>query len=349
MRWNPHGGDIYSQTYDYDFSVNVNPLGAPDCVRQAVIDSVQSIEEYPDSGCRRLLSAVSQKEQIPEEEIIFGNGAAELIYALVRALRPRKALLCAPSFAEYESALSSAGCFIRFAPLTEEQGFSLTEDFLSNLTEDLDLVILCNPNNPTGIVTERELLLQIAEECRKKKIFLMLDECFADLTMEPEKITMKGYLEEFPGMFLLKAFTKTYAMPGLRLGYGFCGDEQLISRMYQMLPSWNVSIPAQMAGTAALLEDAYVEKAREVIAKERPFMKRELEKLGLTVWDSSANFLFFRGPKGLADRLKKGKILIRDCSNYPGLCEGYYRIAIRRHRENEILLMAMQQIMQWYD
>ncbi|MDD7740343.1 MAG: threonine-phosphate decarboxylase [Fusicatenibacter sp.] len=349
MRWNPHGGDIYSQTYDYDFSVNVNPCGTPDRVKQAVIDSVCSLQDYPDSGCTKLTAVLSQKEQVPEEEIIFGNGAAELIYALVHTLRPKKALLCAPSFAEYESALLSAGCFIRFAPLMEEQGFALTEDFLEQLTEDLDLVILCNPNNPTGIVTNRKLLLRIAKICQEKKIFLMLDECFVDLTLRPEEITMKGYLDQYPEMFLLKAFTKTYAMPGLRLGYGFCKDEHLIERMYQMLPSWNVSIPAQNAGIAALSEDEYVNQAREIISKERPWMKQKLEEFGMTVWDSGANFLFFRGPKGLAQKLKRGKILIRDCSNYPGLSEGYYRVAVRCRRENEVLMQAIEQIMRWCD
>ena len=348
MRQNPHGGDIYTKKCRVDFSVNVNPLGAPESVKEAVRKSAESVEQYPDALCRDLTRALSEKEQLPEENILFANGAAELIFALTQALRPKKALIAAPGFAEYEAALSAAGCFIRMYPLQKEKGFLLQDDFCDDLTDDLDLVFLCNPNNPTGLTIPQELLLKILDNCRERNIYLVLDECFIEFLPEPEKVTMQGKLDEYPNLLILRAFTKIYAMPGLRLGYLLCSDEDLLDRISRSMQSWNVSIPAQMAGLAALNEDAYVKEARELIRKERAWMKAELEKAGLTVWDSCANYLFFEGPKGLAARLEKGGILIRDCSNYPGLADGYYRAAVRTHEENQILTEAVSQILQWF-
>ena len=278
MRQNPHGGDIYTKKCRVDFSVNVNPLGAPESVKEAVRKSAESVEQYPDALCRDLTRALSEKEQLPEENILFANGAAELIFALTQALRPKKALIAAPGFAEYEAALSAAGCFIRMYPLQKEKGFLLQDDFCDDLTDDLDLVFLCNPNNPTGLTIPQELLLKILDNCRERNIYLVLDECFIEFLPEPEKVTMQGKLDEYPNLLILRAFTKIYAMPGLRLGYLLCSDEDLLDRISRSMQSWNVSIPAQMAGLAALNEDAYVKEARELIRKERAWMKAELEK-----------------------------------------------------------------------
>ena len=167
MRQYPHGGDIYSGKYRVDFSVNVNPLGAPESVKEAVRKSAESIGQYPDALCRDLTRALAEKEHLAEENILFGNGAAELIFALTQALGPKQALIAAPGFAEYEAALSASGCFIRRYPLRKENGFLLQEDFCNDLTDELNLVFLCNPNNPTGLAIPQELLLKILDRCRE--------------------------------------------------------------------------------------------------------------------------------------------------------------------------------------
>ena len=145
-------------------------------------------------------------------------------------------------------------------PLQKEKGFLLQDDFCDDLTDDLDLVFLCNPNNPTGLTIPQELLLKILDNCRERNIYLVLDECFIEFLPEPEKVTMQGKLDEYPNLLILRAFTKIYAMPGLRLGYLLCSDEDLLDRISRSMQSWNVSIPAQMAGLAALNEDAYVKE-----------------------------------------------------------------------------------------
>lgn len=345
MKENPHGGDIYSGRYDYDFSVNVNPFGPPESVRQAVRESVEYLTNYPDSSCQALRKALSEKLAVRPDHLIFGNGAAELIFALVQAVRPKKALLAVPGFAEYEAALKAADCEIVFYPLSPERNFQPGEDFMEWITDETDLIFLCNPNNPTGVETPREFLLQAAERAEKCRAVLAVDECFWQFVPAKERVTLMDAVERYPSLFLLHAFTKTYAMPGLRLGYGVSSDHALLERMERQVQAWNVSIPAQMAGLAALQEDAYVERTAKAVAVEREYLSGEMKRLGLTVYPSSANFLLFQGPEDLKERCKEKKILIRDCRNYHGLCPGWFRVAVKLHEENEVLIRSLEEIL----
>ncbi len=341
-----HGGDIYTKAYRIDFSANMNPLGMPRLVAEAACEGVRRSENYPDVHCRALRKAIAGSENVPEEWVVCGNGAAELIFALVWAVRPKKALLAAPGFAEYEQALRCVDCRITFYPCREENGFALREDYLEYLTEDMDLVFLCNPANPTGVLIEPELLERIADRCREREILLVVDECFNGLLERGEELSLKGRLDAQPGLFLLRAFTKLYAMAGLRLGYGLCADEGLLERLRKVLQPWNVSLPAQMAGIAAVQEREYVARSRAYVAKEREFLRQGLRVLGLKTYDSMANFLFFSGPEGLCERCAEEGILIRDCQNYRGLGPGYYRIAVRTREENQELLRALGKILE---
>lgn len=336
MQRHQHGGDIYTTSYRLDFSANVNPLGMPQSVMEAACRGVRGSACYPDVRCGSLRSALSQKERVREDALIFGNGAAELIFMLVQAEKPKKALLVSPGFAEYEQALEAQGCEIVYYPLKREREFALGEEYLRYLTDDLDLIFLCSPNNPTGVPIGRTLLLQIADICEKKGIRMALDVCFRSFLDEPEAANLS--VSDYPHLFLLNAFTKTYAMAGLRLGYGICADRTLIEKMERLRQPWSVSLPAQEAGLAALSEDAYVQRARTLVARERAWLKEKLSSLGFCVFPSSANFIFFQGKEGLDDYLKSRGILIRDCGNYRGLCGGYYRIAVKRREENEELI-----------
>ncbi|MDO4632834.1 MAG: pyridoxal phosphate-dependent class II aminotransferase [Eubacteriales bacterium] len=338
-----HGGDIYSNTYKIDFSANINPLGIPENVCRAAAQAVEQCASYPDTEYRGLRAGIAKKEGVDEDEIICGNGAAELIFAITAALRPKKALLVVPGFAEYEQALRTQDCEVLFHELKEEQGFTLTEEYLEALTPDLDLIFLCNPNNPTGCLIPRELLAAILEKCRSLQIRAVVDSCFLDFLKEREEVDLSGELQAHPELFLLKAFTKTYAMAGLRLGYGLCADRALLQQMRQCIQPWSVSIPAQAAGCAALKEEAYVEEARAMIFEERERLKQELRVFGLKVYNSRANYIFFRGPEDLGESCAAEGFLLRDCSNYRGLEAGFYRIAVRRPEENAALLGVLEQ------
>lgn len=341
-----HGGDVYKYRECLDFSANCNPLGTPDSVKQAITDSLEHICDYPQVGCGPLKAAVAEYENTDPEFVICGNGAAELIFSLCRALTPKTALLLAPTFAEYEQALTSVGCEIRRCYLKEKQGFSLEESYLELLKQKPEIVFLCNPNNPTGITIRQELLEKILDICTKSGIFLVVDECFLDFVKDPDRHTLKGKLKTHPNLFLLKAFTKRYAMPGVRLGYGFCSDKRVLEKMEQVTQPWNVSTMAQEAGLAALKETEYVKEARALIFKEADWMKEKMHDLGLKIYPSEANYIFFQGPKDLFDQCVKRKVLIRDCSNYPGLSGGYFRVAVKTHEKNEKLIHVLTEIME---
>ena len=340
-----HGGDVYKYDHCLDFSANCNPLGTPQSVKQAIIDSVEDLSDYPRVGCGPLKEAIADYEYTKKEYLICGNGAADLIFSLSRALNPKKALLPAPTFAEYEQALVSVGCEISRYYLKEENDFCIQKDYPDVLKrEKPDIIFLCNPNNPTGLLVEKPLLEKILKRCQELDILMAVDECFLDFVPTPEKYTLKEYLETYDNLFLLKAFTKRYAMAGVRLGYGLCGNKRLLEKIEGVCQPWNVSSMAQAAGLAALQEREYVEKGRQVTFQELAYLKEELAALGYLVYPSQANYVFFTGPADLYEKLEQKKILIRDCSNYTGLSKGYYRVAVKKHEENQQLIRALKEI-----
>lgn len=345
-----HGGDWAGFAAEYgamplDFSANVSPLGVPDGVRRAIEQAAAQADRYPDPLCRTLRAAIAQKEAVPPEHILCGNGAADLIFRAVLARKPRKALVTAPSFAEYAAALETVDCeIIRYA-LMEERDFRLKEDFLQAITPDVDMVFLCQPNNPTGLTSPRELLLHIAARCRDCGALLVLDECFTDFLDMPEAHSMKGELEHFPNLLILKAFTKLYAMAGVRLGYALCADTALLEALAKAGQPWAVSSLAQAAGIAALGETDYVQQLRRLIGEERPWLLGELTALGLRVIPGEANYLLFACGCPLTLPLRQRGILIRSCANYPGLDERWYRVAVRTHEENQHLVAALREVL----
>lgn len=340
-----HGGDIYRYKGCIDFSANLNPLGTPRRVIQAVAESAAKVADYPDVRCEALREATADYEGVDSSMLYFGNGAAEVIFSLCLALKPKKALIPAPTFAEYEQALKSVGCSVVHAYLKEEEGFQVGESFIRAIEQEQPQVIfLCNPNNPTGVLTPPDLLKEILKACEKTGSRLVLDECFNDFIPDRAQYTMKGCLAAHPSLFILKAFTKRYAIAGIRLGYGLSADRDLLEKMEQATQPWNVSTPAQAAGVAALREEDYVNEGRALIQKERAYLREALAKLGYKLYDSRANYIFFYSRRPLWEDCKNRGILIRDCSNYPGLGAGYYRIAVRAHEENRKLIQVLTNI-----
>lgn len=337
-----HGGDIYSDYIRIDFSTNINPFGPVKGVLEAAQKSLASIGCYPDVKCRRLRKALAESIDVCGEHLIFGNGAADILYSLVLAAKPKKALLLAPSFAEYEQALRTVDCQAEYYPLKEESGFTLSGDYTEALTEELDMIFLCSPNNPTGRKIEKPLLERILKRCRQLGIRMVLDECFYEFLEEPECCTMQEHIADDPHLFLLRAFTKMYAMPGLRLGYGISSDQKLLAQMELSRQPWSVSNVAQAAGIAAIKETDLAAVTRTYIREERRWMEERLLRLGLICYPSDANYMLVKGPCNLGEMLKKQGILIRDCKNYRGLEPGYYRIAVKRREENEELIKALR-------
>ena len=334
-----HGGNIEQLRDILDFSANINPLGAPEAVKRAIAESIADIEKYPDPHCCQLRIKLAEYERISADNIVCGNGADDLIFRIVHAFKPSKALICAPTFSEYRRALVETGCEVYEHILHEENGFAIGEDMLHKLDSSVNMCFLCTPNNPTGRLIAPELLADITAKCRENDIILVSDECFLDFVSDSESYSLRRHFSE--NCIILKAFTKLYAMPGIRLGYAICGSISAAESIQKNGQFWSVSAPAQAAGIAALDEADYVRRTREYTADERRFLSEKLNKLGVKVYDGAANFLLFRSRSGLAEKLLAEGILIRDCSDFSGLSEGYYRIAVRTHEENIRLISAL--------
>lgn len=341
---NPHGGDVYDGEIRLDFSANTNPFGTPESIKDAIRSALDQVHQYPDPFCRELVSAISQHEQLPPEYILCGNGAADLIYAFCEAIRPRRALELAPTFHEYALALKRVGCAIERYTLRKDTDFALTEGFLEELRiVSPDVVFLCNPNNPTGRTIEPELLKRILDFCARQKIYLFVDECFLDLT--DGEHSLKQYLESYTQLVILKAFTKSFGIAGIRLGYCLSGNNILLGRMSQASQPWNVSVLAQKAGVAALKEMPFLQTTKELVTRERQWLAGELEALGFWVCPGEANFLLFKAGQDIHTGLKTKGIAIRNCDNYYGLGAGWYRTAVRTHEDNLALITAMKEVL----
>ena len=347
-----HGGDVYRNKVHTDFSVNVNPLGIPEQVREALTDAVSRVQTYPDVKCEELRGKLAKQYGLGIENVLCGNGASELISAVCSRKKPKKALLLAPGFSGYARALRAQGCRITHFYLRKDEEFALSEGMTDKLRDAIksgayDLFFLANPANPTGKLTELETMRMLANACKEAGTVMIVDECFMELVAEPENYSMTSYVLESGNVLVLRAFTKTFAIPGIRLGYLLCGDKEIAGKISMQLPEWNVSVLAQAAGVASMEQEGYLSASKVFVKTQRDYLEKGLRNLGAKVIQSDANFiLFLWKDETLYGQLLERGFLIRDCSDYEGLGKGYYRIAVKNRMENELLLQAMEAILE---
>ncbi len=346
-----HGGDVYGRQILWDFSANVNPLGTPEGVKEAVRRSAEDCCRYPDPRCRKLRKVIGEFHRLPPEQILCGNGAADLIFQLSLALRPKQALLLAPGFSEYEQALKAAGCRLDFFFLERRRDFRPEIQPLMEKIRNMEaegrkpeILFFCNPNNPVGTAVPKREMEALGEFLDEHKIWLALDECFVDFLDHPEEVSLLPETGRFPRLVVIKAFTKLYGMAGLRLGYCVAADAALLKMMESVRQPWSVSCTAQEAGIAALGEVEYREKTRKMITRGRRQVADGLAALGFQVIEPEANYVFFRdtrpnaAPFSLHAACLEKKLLIRSCGNYRGLDGRDYRVCVKSREENQVLL-----------
>jgi threonine-phosphate decarboxylase len=380
-----HGGDFYGNNdlvekakagLLLDFSVNTNPFGMPDKIKEALALSFDEFTRYPDPHCRALRAAIACREGVREDNILCGNGASDLIYRLCLSRKPRTVLVCSPTFSDYERAAELAGARVAHHVLFDEDNFIMDETFLESLDATIDMVFLCNPNNPTGVVIDSALLKKITERCAAQNTMLVVDECFLPF-VDADSCRTHSMIEKLSShIVVLKAFTKTFSLAGLRVGYMAATNTALLEAAANFGQCWPVSVPAQIAAIAALECEDWFIKSKASIRIERVFLSEALRGFGFKVYPAEANFIFFRCYlSDLGDKLISQGILIRTFNNggsgwpaaprrgrYGGgapvegvggnevpprgrLPPFYYRIAVRKHDENEILLDAVKGVM----
>lgn len=342
-----HGGDIYNNKVNMDFSVNINPLGIPHSVKEAMSDALSYADRYPDMACSGLKKAISeyftqQGCSIQSEDVIPGNGASELFMAIAHALKPQKAVLLAPGFFGYEHVLRAVGCDIGYFLLDEQSDFSPAarlDALMDMLTDDTDIFFIANPNNPTGYLADSTFMKQIIGHCKEKHIYVVADECFMDFC--EKNYSVLPLLCDYDNLIVVRAFTKLFAIPGVRLGYMLSKNEAVRQKVQRNLPEWNVSVLAQMAGEACIRESEYIKETASYVSRQRRLLSDGLKKLGFKVYKSDADFILFYSKLPLYDILLNKGILIRGCSNYVGLSEGYFRVAVKTFDENVRLLKVI--------
>ncbi len=324
-----------------DFSANINPLGLPVRLKKLIKENLSEILHYPDPECKLLKKKISQYLNLNPKEIIIENGSTPLIYLFIQAFALQRALILVPTFSEYERAIRIQGAKIRFFLLKEKDNFRFELRKFVKFMDGVDSLFLCNPNNPIGSIIPQEELMEIVKLSKRRNIFLFLDEAFIDYQ---EKESLKKAIGK--NLFILRSFTKFFAIPGLRLGYGI-GNKRLIQRLDKIRVPWSVNSLAQIAGGFLLDDGEFIKKSRKFMEKERFFLFNELAKIpGLKPFPSTTNFILIK-IKSLSashlqrELLKKG-ILIRDCSNIRGLDNSFIRVAVKNRKENLKLLEALR-------
>ena len=348
-----HGGDVKTAAEAYgfdpkeiiDFSANINPLGPPAGLLAYLAEQLETVTSYPDPACRKLISMLNEYYQ-PRQSIVVGNGAGELIYTLMRVLPAGTVLIPAPSFNLYAKAAQAAGRAVSYHYLRRKHDFRLQVDEMNKQIrqERPKIVMLCNPNNPTGCALTRDEVLAVKQACGQNGAYLVIDEAFLEFTADWRKRTFLQTAAE--NMVVLCSMTKMYAIPGLRLGF-LVAAPQLCEAITKNRDPWSVNSLAQLAGEFVLRDQAFRQKSVETItawAQELYFALQTIPDL--RPFAPAANFIMLESLRTssveLQAELLKQKILIRDCGNYQGLNRCYVRVAVRTQAENQALIAALR-------
>ncbi len=347
-----HGGNIYKIAGELglpedrmiDFSASINPLGVSKKVKETIRKGMDGLVNYPDTDTSILRQKIAEHYDIDPVTILCGNGSTELIYLIPRALKPEQVLIPAPTFSEYERAckLSRGEAAPRPYELKEENKFQLNIDSFIDAMQECGMAFLCNPNNPTGHLLDRNEVLEIAGAAKKSKCTLVVDEAFIDFVPEESVI---DDVQNNPYLIVLRSMTKFYALTGLRIGYGVF-HQNLIQKIKEFKEPWTVNNLAQKAAIIALEDSVYADETFSLIKREKEYMENSFRKMGIKYFPSEVNYylLQIENATSLVDELRNKGILVRDCSNFKGLGSSYIRVAVKSHKHNGILLKELSRL-----
>lgn len=370
-----HGGNIFQFAHEQriepyevvDFSANINPLGPSQRGLDALNAQLRYISHYPDATNDDVLNAIADTYEMDKHQIIVGNGAAELLYAICRLPGYTGAFVPAPGFSEYKDALEASKIPVRdifYRPWEDDNGkpyfevpYLALETFAAELKgqDGRIIVFLGNPNNPDGTLLDKDHIRTVASMLKDANSLLVIDESFIDFVgndpLQDNEHSMRSLVNEFDNIIVVHSFTKFYAVPGLRIGAAFA-NETLITQLQQYIPSWSVNTLAQAYTKAALNDVDYIKRTKQELNEERAFMYNALDDIeGITVYPPSANFILFQvNQEGITanyinEELKKYNMIVRNCDSYVGLTNHWVRIAIKDHDTNIKLVDKLTNIL----
>lgn len=352
-----HGGNIYKFQREgkreiLDYSSNINPLGVPKSLKEGIKNNISLLERYPDVHYVELRESIGEYNHISSDNIIVGNGATEVLFLYMKALLPKRALIISPTFAEYERALKNIDCEIGYFKLdeniqNEKRNFYLDVEKLKREAINYQLIVLCNPNNPTGSFVKKEILEELNEFLETNNIKLFVDECFLEFVEGWEEKTLNTLKSK--NIFILRALTKYFALPGIRLGYGITYDNKIIEKINSIKEPWTVNAFADLSGKIILKDKEYIGKTDNWIKNERVRFVEELKKVDyIEVYETYTNFVLLKIKNMKAEefqkRLLEKNILVRNCSNFKFLSNNFVRIAIKDTEKNNIFLKSIKNL-----
>lgn len=349
-----HGADINSAAELYgleadkiiDFSSNINPF-IVESMDKIVAAGVENLQKYPDIKYRRLRKNIADYLRVEDSYIIPGNGATEIIYLLMRNLSGRLAIIN-PTFSEYRKGAEIAGLSVVDFVMDWKKDFKLDLDEIYRRKDEFDSIFICNPNNPDGSVREIKKLLEFAE---KEGKLLIVDETFIEFAYSEKDRSLVNMVEKSKNLFIIRAVTKFFGIPGIRLGYGISSNRELLQKMYDEKEPWTINSFADSASDFIFKDDEYIRKSKEYFSKERICMINEINKIdGIKAFNSDANFILVRFEnRNVLDvkenLLKRAGLLIRDASNFIGLDSSFARVAIKNHEQNIVLVDALRSVL----
>ncbi|WP_066635451.1 threonine-phosphate decarboxylase CobD [Desulfolucanica intricata] len=351
-----HGGNLtvarkkfgFEEKEFIDFSANINPLGPSSKAMALIVENLSMITSYPDPDCQELSFTLSNYLHISSDNLLFGNGATELIYLLVDIFKYKKALVTAPTFSEYGLAVLSRGGEVEEIPLSENNCFSLPVEEIIKRLPGREVLFLCNPNNPTGALTSKKDIICIIDAAREHDCMVVIDEAFMDFVINKEDYSVINETEKRTNLIVLYSLTKYFGIPGLRLG-AMVAEKAIIQRIKAGKDPWSVNTLAQIAGVESLRDHEYIRDTQKLIVEERQFLYESLGKIpGIKVYPGAANYLLVNVSKtgypshAFVKHLGARGILVRDCVSFTGMGDSYLRLAVKKRSDNEKLIDALE-------
>ena len=345
-----HGGNIYELSVSefdiIDFSANINPLGYPKKLKESIIKSLSLITSYPDPEYIKLRKSIAKEYDLSFENIIVGNGGIQLIHNAIEFMDFKNALIVSPTFVEYGKAVNRFNKNINHYILKEENDFELDiNSFLESNFTNIDLVVICNPNNPTGKYIEKKDIIKMLDVFNEIDIQLILDESFMDFL--DDKLSLMNLVNEYKNLVIIRSLTKFFAVPGLRLGFLVTNNQELINKINKFKESWSVNIFANDFGIDIFSDKKFILDTKKYIENERKYLIEKLRTLNIfKVYDSTANYIFLKSKVDIDWKVELlcYNILIRECNNYIGLNNKFYRVAVKDNKNNQILIEKIEKI-----
>lgn len=347
-----HGGQAWKMEGIEDYSHNLNPFGPPEDLEDIVASAVKDVWHYPDDNCSELKSTISKAFSIQEENVIIGAGSSEIIRNFPNAFLNSgdTAIMNRPSFAEYAQQCRVTGIEISYNELYDKDDFRIDAEKISNkLSKDVKALYICNPNNPTGRIESRKKILDIVKECSDKGILVFLDETLLELVPGHDDISCIKYARQYDNLVIAGSLTKSFAIPGIRVGYGFA-SAPLIDEMDKVRMTWNVGQIEQDVANILISERMdHVHKAAAMMAKESKLMHKALEEVGFPIGKISDSFFYFCSLNELGIKCSEfqklmlnEKIMVRDCSSFGERFDEYVRFSVKDKERNDVFVNAVE-------